>query len=365
MGYRFLLAILLFGFVFCSEDSYAQIQRRKVKRNNKHIRNFKGQKRGFAKSKRYNYIGFGINTSHYQGDLAPNNRIGSSSFKFTRPGASIWFGHRFGPVFTMRGSFMWTWLEADDFSIADPNDSDARFRYVRNLHFRNQIKELSVTAMVDLKPNQATYINRVQWTPYAFIGISVFHHQPQARVNEDSSLPEAGSWVNLKPLGTEGQNGGLVDTDVNFGAEPYSNIQLAVPVGVGFRYRITEVFDISGEFAFRWLFTDYIDDVSKNYVDLDVLDSDLAREMSYRSDEINAARSGEARDLDNPNIASIVNNRQIYDGRNGGTYDVVAGYGSEFRDNKRGGSTGDDSYTTFTIKLTYILGKTLHRPKFR
>jgi len=260
---------------------------------------------------------------------------------------------------------MWTWLEADDFSIADPNDSDARFRYVRNLHFRNQIKELSVTAMVDLKPNQATYINRVQWTPYAFIGISVFHHQPQARVNEDSSLPEAGSWVNLKPLGTEGQNGGLVDTDVNFGAEPYSNIQLAVPVGVGFRYRITEVFDISGEFAFRWLFTDYIDDVSKNYVDLDVLDSDLAREMSYRSDEINAARSGEARDLDNPNIASIVNNRQIYDGRNGGTYDVVAGYGSEFRDNKRGGSTGDDSYTTFTIKLTYILGKTLHRPKFR
>ena len=134
---------------------------------------------------------------------------------------------------------------------------------------------------------------------------------------------------------------------------------------MGFRYRLSEVWDIAGEFNFRWLFTDYIDDVSKNYVDLDVLDSDLAREMSYRSDETTAAWQGEARDLDNPNVAPIVNNRNVYDGRNGNTYDVVAGYGDEHPQSVRGNPKGNDMFMTFSIKLTYVLGKTLHRPKFR
>jgi hypothetical protein len=57
--------------------------------------------------------------------------------------------------------------------------------------------------------------------------------------------------------------------------------------------------------------------------------------------------------------------RNVYDGRLGNTYDVVSGFGSEGRDNWRGNSSNNDMFMSFTFKMTYILGKTLHRPKFR
>jgi len=110
--------------------------------------------------------------------------------------------------------------------------------------------------------------------------------------------------------------------------------------------------DISGEFGFRYLFTDYIDDVSRNYVDLTLL-SPEARAFSYRSGEINPSTS-EA-------VAAIASKTFTYP--NGDI--VYAGYGHEYPDNKRGNKNDRDTYTITTIRLTYILGKTFHRAKFR
>src|SRR5262249_12491813 len=147
---------------------------------------------------------------------------------------------------------------------------DSKYRYVRNLSFRNRISELSVLAYFDLFENQSTYISRVKWTPYMYIGIAGFTNNPEAKAPatdiQGNPLAEAGKWVKLRPLGTEGQHSQLDDTDVNHGIKPYSSIQAAIPFGLGARFRINEVMDLWGDIGFRYTFTDYIDDVSRNYV---------------------------------------------------------------------------------------------------
>ena len=107
----------------------------------------------------------------------------------------------------------------------------------------------------------------------------------------------------------------------------------------------------------RVLFTDYIDDVSKNYVDLDVLDSDLARAMSDRSRDALSA-TGETRDISGLNTL-------IYTGRQGNDYEVINGYGEEQRGNVRGSPTYNDMYYIASFKIAYIIGAKFRRAKFR
>jgi hypothetical protein len=221
------------------------------------------------------------------------------------------------------------------------------------LSFRNRIKELSVVASFDLFSNMATYISRVKWTPYGFIGVAGFLHNPQALAPaldlNGQPLPEAGQWVNLQSLGTEGQKSSLQEGDVNNGIKTYKKFQAAIPFGIGVRFRLNEVLDLSAELGFRYLFTDYIDDVSQNYVDLGVFgDNELAKAMSYRSNEI----------VDPGLLTPTMT-------RNGEVYPLLKGYGQEYVDNKRGNSNDKDTYMVTTLKLTYILGKTFNRAKFR
>jgi len=354
-----LLLCLLIGSL---QESEAQINRRKIRKNNKRISNFKGKKTFFAKEKRYSYLGISLNSFNYFGDLAPLDKRISTDISFTRPAVGLVFGYRFGPFYSLRASFTYGTLRGDDSQSADPNDENAKFRYVRNLQFRNRIKELTIVGVFDLFKNESTYISRVDWTPYAFTGITVFHHNPQAQAPEfdlnGDPLPEAGQWVDLEPLGTEGQYADLQDTDANAGIKPYSKFQIAIPIGIGIRYRLNQVFDISIETSYRLLFTDYIDDVSQNYVDLGVFgDDELAKAMSYRSNEID--------DFSNENVNSILGKSLVYTGRDGQTYDVVSGYGSEYPDNMRGSKDNNDMYFVTTIKLAYIIGATFRRAKFR
>lgn len=338
-----------------TESSFAQLNRKQIRKNNKRMSSFKGKKNNFSADKKYNSIGITLNALNYFGDLSPKAGALSTDISFTRPGFGIDFAHRFGPRYTLKASFLYGTIRGDDFESADPADSEAKFRYVRNLQFRNRIKELTVVAVFDLFKNEASYISRVQFTPYTFIGLTAFHHNPQAYVGEDSGLPEAGTWVDLEPLGTEGQYSTLDGTDVNSGIKPYKKIQLAIPFGVGGRYRLNQVFDLSLEFGIRYTFTDYLDDVSQNYVDPSKLNSDLARYLADRSGEANAAVSGSPRNFELINAAAS--------DRNGdGLYD---GFGNEGQYNYRGGKDDNDVYFVTTIRVAYIIGATFTRAKFR
>jgi hypothetical protein len=352
---RFFYLITVVFLVFSFGEGYSQMHRKSIKKNNRRMSNFKGKKFHFGKEKVYNALGISLNAMNYYGDLAPKPSKFSTDIGFTRPAIGVSFSHRFGPRYTLTGSFMYGTLTGSDSESADKSDAESGvFRYYRNLSFRNRIKELSVVAAFDLFENQATYISRVQWTPYAFVGIAVFHHNPQAKAPDvdlnGNPLPEGGEWVDLRPLGTEGQYSELLETDVNHGIKPYKLIQPAIPFGIGARFRLNEVLDLSAEIGFRYLFTDYIDDVSQNYVDLGVFDNELARAMSYRSNE--------------GTVNSTANVRPIT-ARNGVTYNVIDGFGHEHKDSFRGHSNDKDVYMVTTFRLTYIMGKTFHRAKFR
>ena len=361
------LYILLFSAIILlgsyHEADSQRLNRRAIKRKNKRISNFRGRKTGVFKNKRYNYIAFSLNAFNYFGDLAPLSRRASTDISFTRPGVGVLFGHRFGPRYTLRGSFTYGTIRGDDFVSADPNDIDGQFRYLRNLQFRNRIKELTVTAMFDLFKNESSYISRVQFTPYLFVGGTLFLHNPQAFVPADSGLPEADSWVDLEPLGTEGQHATLLETDANFGIEPYKLLQVAIPFGIGVRYRLNQILDLSFETGIRFTWTDYLDDVSRSYVDPGVFqgsDADLARFLADRSREVNAAVSGDTREV-LPEITAPI----TITGRDGQTYERIRGYGFEGVDQFRGNSNDNDLYFVTSIKVAYILGSSLGRAKFR
>ncbi|MGC1241129.1 MAG: DUF6089 family protein [Chryseosolibacter sp.] len=335
-------------------EVFGQLDRNTLRRNNKRLMTYRGKKSSFSKEKRYSSLGLSVNALNYYGDLAPNPGRFSTDISFTRPALGLTFSQRLGPRYSISAGLMYGTLRGSDFTSADPNDlENGKFRYLRNLSFRNRIKELSALAIFDLFENQATYLSRIKWTPYAFGGLAVFHHNPQAIAPavglDNQPLAEAGQWVNLRKLGTEGQYANLLATDANDGLKPYNLIQLAIPFGVGLRFKVHEVVDFSAEIAFRYLFTDYIDDVSRNYVDLGVLDSELARALSYRSNEITGG-----------DVA-----REPMVARNGVTYNLINGYGHEYPTNIRGRKNNNDIFTVGTLRFSYILGKSMHRAKFR
>lgn len=156
----------------------------------------------------------------------------------------------------------------------------------RNLSFQSPVLELGLQAEIAL----ANFGERESFkaSPFIFGGIGVFYFNPQARFN--------GSWVPLQPLGTEGQ--GLPQYPDR---EPYNLIQLSIPVGVGFQLAIAQAAFLGFEIGFRKTFTDYLDDISSTYPDLDLLaiHNPMAANLSFRSPELTAEElplpSGESR----------------------------------------------------------------------
>lgn len=345
--------------LFLSNDLAAQ-KRSSARRKSRKIANFKGVKVSF-KEKRYLAIGANLNSLNYFGDLAPKSGIGSTDISFTRPGFGLSGHYRMGPQFAIRTDLNWGRLRGDDSESADPYDVNGRFRYVRNLSFRNDIKELNLMFIFDLFKNKGTYITRVLMTPYIAGGIGIVHHNPMglAPSVDDFGQPlaEAGKWVALKPLGTEGQ---LSD---EYNVDPYSNFLINIPLAVGMRFKMTQNFDLAFEIGYRHLFSDYIDDVSNYYVDPGVLDGPLARTMADRSREPVTSVSNIERDQEA--ISQVTREVPIISKFTGETFTRYGGYGYEHPENNRGHSTDNDIYLITSIKLTYILSGSFRNAKFR
>lgn len=340
----FAVFFLLLTLIF-SQSSTAQRSRTKSK-------SVKGSI--YTINKKYTTLSMNVNAMNYFGDLAPLDNMASTNMSLTRPGFGISASRRLGPRFTVRGSFNWGRLKGDDFESADPEDQSGRFRYVRNLQFRNDIKELSVVGIFDFVENLATYRSRKQVVPYLFLGVAAFHHNPKALVpetdvnNGNTPFPNAGEWVDLAPMRTEGVS--------------YKKVQLAIPFGLGLRFRLDERWDLAFEVGYRHLFFDYLDDVSRDFVDLGSLPDNLARALSDRSREVVAVESGTTRQT-----GVIPNELESYTSPfDGNTYTTIAGYGRDAKDNIRGDSSNNDVYIMTGFQISYIINnQRFKRAKFR
>lgn len=214
----------------------------------------------------YMRVGVSAGIMNYQGDLSDDHL---STLLAAQPGFGIMGAYHFSSIFSARLSLMRGWIKGDDAK------SDRIGKVRRNLSFRAPITELSAQLVMDFVPTNRSYSYRPKLTPYGFAGISVFAFNPKAKLN--------GEWIELQPLGTEGQY--LPDPDNSY-PNPYNLAQISVPVGFGLRYAIGRQWNLEFEAGMRKTWTDHLDDVSSNYPNLENLHAQnpTAALLSSRTD---------------------------------------------------------------------------------
>jgi hypothetical protein len=169
-------------------------------------------------------------------------------------------------------SVSWKWhLYKGEISGSDANYQGLLVRD-RNLHFRSDLYEVGTQFEVTFL-HFGERDERVA-APYIFAGISAFYFNPEAKWGD--------KWVDLQPLGTEGQ---WLDDYPD--REPYDLVQWAVPLGLGFNINLGKRTNVGFEIGFRLTSTDYLDDVSADYPDQEVLAErdPMAAALSFRTPE--------------------------------------------------------------------------------
>ena len=305
-----------------------------------------GQK--FNPKNRYHSIGVNLGTTNYVGELDPDAAIFSPAFYYTRYNFGVCYVRRYKANISWRINGSYGRIAGDDYKNADYTADDIH-RKLRNLSFRNHILEVKADVIYDFIGHHTRFPKRPQYVPYAFLGIAYFHHNPQGQRSN-------GDWVNLKPLSTEGQ--GLPGTN----KKPYSLHQIAIPVGLGIRYKLGKQWDLAFEAGWRITFTDYLDDVSTSYTDRDLLiehRGQLAAEMADRTHEA-MAKDPELKQFVETRQGGYVNkNNTVY---NGNDYAYIRSYNTP---GAQRGEKNKDWYVVTGFHLTYILPGRVICPKFR
>lgn len=355
------LSLFLVGLFLVDPAMGQRNKYSKRKSGNKKVSGYRGGS-GSGKFRPYEYLAYGVNAMNYYGDLAPLSRAASTDVSFTRPGTGITYGARFSENIALRANYNFGRIKGDDVS-SDPTSTADNPRYSRNLSFRNNIHEFNIGANFYFLPdnNAATYRNPINI--YLFVGGGFFLHEPKGKVPEydyqthgpnaaQENAPgieeeiegvTAGEWVKLRPLNTEGQGSGLEGT-----TEPYKPFQWQIPVNLGVDLAIPRTYlSIGLEFGLRYLFTDYLDDVSGKYANLDQFDNSLARIMSDRSVEPTNGFNTVERDL------SLVNTSQ--GSFNGTPYYYGVDIGSGINGSIRGNPNDNDTYFLTQIKIKLIM----------
>lgn len=335
--YTFLLIVLCLATFL--EPAMAQRRRPKYKRNIPI----------WYRSRFYTTVGGGFGSANYFGDITPGTSLFSTDIKFTRLGFSGFVTHKFTPRLTGRAALAWQRLKGDDFESANPNEKQAIGRYIRNLHFRNDVIELTGVAMFDLFESNSPFFKRLQWAPYGFIGLGVIYSNPKARTPVESGA----NWIALRPLHTEGRS--------------YSPIQLVIPIGVGVRYKLSQRIDLGFEFGYRFTFTDYLDDVSGKYVDPSKLGgpNSLAARMANRVLEKTAADAGKSREQGLRNIAVNSGCASCEQASYNPFNPATSVLGKPKEGTIRGAGKGNDWYLVTNFHISYILVNVVQRPRFR
>ncbi|MFT5724087.1 MAG: hypothetical protein ACI9JN_001204 [Bacteroidia bacterium] len=198
-----------------------------------------------------------VGASNYHGDLAYN--IVPTE---THLAAGIHIRYNFTPYWSYRPSVLYTTI-----SGSDANFDEYR---LRNLSFQSKIWEFNNVFEFNFLPFGSRILSK-DFSSYATLGLTVFRHNPKAVFGDRT--------IGLRDLRTEGQSS----------KEQYGLLQLAIPFGGGVKYNVNKNLVIGFEVAWRKTFTDYLDDVSGLYPDMqDQRDryGDLSANMSDRSWEI-------------------------------------------------------------------------------
>jgi len=188
-------------------------------------------------------FGIGLGAGHYFGDLNTKARLNRAKLA-----ASAFFRKNFGNYIAARVGVSFAQL-----GYSDIYNSHNKYMSSRNLSFNSKVWELTLQGDFNFfrfMPGEPQY----NFTPYITFGAGVFSYDPYAYLR--------GEKVFLRPLGTEGQGSSLYPD-----RKQYSSMGICIPFGGGIKYSLNERVNIVFEVLHRFTNTDYLDDVSKTYVD--------------------------------------------------------------------------------------------------
>lgn len=177
-------------------------------------------------------IGILAGVSNYMGDLQQTH----FELKTVHPARGAFFRFNLNDCLSLRGHYLKGKISGADANYPHLLTSQ------RNLSFESDLYETGLqleAALMHFGKN-----GRRSVAPYLFGGVANFSFNPTTEFN--------GSRYELQPLQTEGVS--------------YELQQISFPVGVGFNAKIGQRVVIGYELGWRLTRTDYLDDVSGNYL---------------------------------------------------------------------------------------------------
>ena len=232
----------------------------------------------------YFEVGAFLGASNYKGDLNDGSALVPHEYNHAL-GINVRYNH--SRYFSIRANLMKGQVSGDD--------ANSKFVEIqeRNLNFRANILEFSGQLEFNLLPYAIR--EKKNSAPYLLVGAGGFYFNLQAQIR--------GDWYDLQPLGTEGQGHDQLSNETR-----YSKFQAVIPLGIGFKFSLSDKMNIGFEFGARRAFTDYLDDVSGYYPDIETLTSinPTAAALSFRSPELTRIN------MDNP-IGQLRGNTETKD----------------------------------------------------
>lgn len=185
---------------------------------------------------------------------------------------------------------------------------------LRNLSFRSTIDEFALLG--EFHPLMLFNFpsGPPRFSPYIMAGVGYFSFNPQTNYQ--------GYWINLQTLHTEGEGFSEYPSVHN-----YKLSQLNFPVGCGLKYELSPIINIRLELLYRFLSTDYLDDVSTKFINPTLFSKYLSPQ--------------------NATLAMALYSRR---------YEVQPGY-TQVKDALRGDQNGNDAYYSFNLKLGVNLNR--------
>lgn len=218
-------------------------------------------------SQSYFELGGGVGASNYSGDMSPSSI--SKILGTSRLAATGYVRYNIHPHFHVKASGLLAKVHGKD------SWSDKAWQIERNLSFFTDIYELSLTGEVNIFKYEPLNGENV-FTIYLMGGVGGFYFNPKAELD--------GKIYQLQKLGTEGQ--GL---DAYPDRKEYKLLGMSIPFGGGIKLKLSDQVNLNSELGWRFTFTDYIDDVSGNYADYNVMlenRGEVAANLSNRTGEV-------------------------------------------------------------------------------
>jgi hypothetical protein len=190
-------------------------------------------------------FGFGVGAGHYFGDLNTRARLNRAKMA-----ATAFFRKNLGNYIAVRVAATFAQL-----GYSDQYNTHNLYMYQRNLSFNSKVWELALQGDFNFfrfMPGEPAY----SFTPYITLGVGVFTYDPYAYLKGEKIM------LRQLEVGTEGQGSSLYPD-----RKKYNSMAICIPFGGGFKYSLNEKINIGFEILHRFTNTDYLDDVSKTYVD--------------------------------------------------------------------------------------------------